>query len=122
VLEKRLWESRSAPTLGQFWTKKKLVESRRWKKLGYPIFICPRGKEKYGKCGFPDTIFFLWTFCTHRVPYGAKHSLCMLGEERSGARASPSMISECLAPHGTSLAELTIGHGKNIFLLTQPLL
>jgi hypothetical protein len=39
--------------------KKKLVESRQWKKLGYPIFICPRGKEKYGQCGFPDTFFFV---------------------------------------------------------------
>jgi hypothetical protein len=23
-----------------------------------PILICPRGKENYGQCGFPDTIFF----------------------------------------------------------------
>jgi hypothetical protein len=29
------------------------------KKLGYTIFICPRGKEKYGTCGFPDTFFFV---------------------------------------------------------------
>jgi hypothetical protein len=43
--------------LGSKLDKKKLVESRRWKKLGYPIFICPRGKEKYGQSGFPDTIF-----------------------------------------------------------------
>jgi hypothetical protein len=41
--------------LGSKLEKKKLVESRRWKKLGYPIFICQRGKEKYGTCGFPVT-------------------------------------------------------------------
>jgi hypothetical protein len=30
-------------------------------KVWIPLFICPRGKEKYGRCGFPDTIYFiLW--------------------------------------------------------------
>jgi hypothetical protein len=42
------------------------------------------------------------------VPYGAKHSLSILGEARTGARALPSMLSEWLAPYGISLAELTI--------------
>jgi hypothetical protein len=35
---------------------------------------------------------------------------CILGEAgaRAPVRASPSMLSECLAPYGTSLAALTI--------------
>jgi hypothetical protein len=48
---------------------KKLVESRRWKKLGYPIFICPRGLDNYGTCSFPVTQIFLGglsAFCTNR--------------------------------------------------------
>jgi hypothetical protein len=38
----------------------------------------------------------------------------MLGEAlaRAPVRASPSMVSECLAPYGTSLAELTIGQQR----------
>jgi hypothetical protein len=44
----------------------------------------------------------------------------MLGEARTGARAhaSPSMLIECSAPYGTSLAELTIaissGPGRSV--------
>jgi hypothetical protein len=50
------------------------------------------------------------------VPYGAKHSQSMLGEARARApvRASPSMLCECLAPYGNSLAELTID--QNVLL------
>jgi hypothetical protein len=63
--------------LGKFYQKKKLVESRRWKKLGHPILICPRDKEKYGKCGFQIQFFFLWTFCTHRILFFKKPAVSL---------------------------------------------
>jgi hypothetical protein len=48
----------------------------------------------------------------------ARHSLSIIGEARTGARAraSPSMITECLAPYGTTLAELTITQSTNSYL------
>jgi hypothetical protein len=47
---------------------------------------------------------------TWHIVSSARDSLSMLGESRTGARAraSPSMLSECLAPYGTSLAEQNI--------------
>jgi hypothetical protein len=32
--------------------------------------------------------------------------------QRTGARASPGMLSKCLAPYGTSVAKVTIGEAR----------
>jgi hypothetical protein len=51
--------------------KKKLVESRRWKKLGYPIFICPRAgvrKNMANAMWFSDTFFLFYSSSAPTVP------------------------------------------------------
>jgi hypothetical protein len=66
-------------------------------------------------CTFHINIVCVIVESPRDVPYGAKHSLSMLGEACTGVRAqsSPSMINECLGPYGTSLGDSTIAHCGN---------
>jgi hypothetical protein len=84
--------------LGENWTKKKLVESRRWKKLGYPIFICPRGKEKYGRLDVVFQIhFFLFYSTSALTVYETVVMLCFRIPEKSVS--SSQLILSQLARH-----------------------